>query len=219
MKILFIFDSTGNPRSSYSKNTEEVYGPLSTYYEIVRNNFKDYTFSKISFGGVVTKKLINEAQAYYKDWKPDIIIVQSGINDCKPSILNEKKKEKLFSNIYLSILMKKIIYNTKILKYFASATTDENKFIRDINIFRKIFSGSKVYWIEISSSDNLENFFPNILKLKKKYNLILKKLFLENFIEIEEEIKKCNGFLNDHLHFNKIGQAKIAEIIASKILK
>lgn len=219
MKVLVINDSTGNPRSSYSILKKNTYGPEKTFFFLLKKKYKKYTFCNISFGGVLTKKLLLEAQAYYKDWEPDIIFIHSGINDCKPKIISNDKKDNLdryFGSMIF--IIKKIIYNKLVLKFFGFVE-NKKKFLRDIKIFCRIFNKSKIFWLEISSSPKLNEIFPNISKFKSEFNLILINFFQNNFIKIESELILNDCFLDDHLHYNEKGHKLIFKIIEKKLLK
>ena len=88
-KILILTDSAANARTfpeNEKVNLEE------TYPYLIRNEFKDSTFYQISFGNIETEKLCSQAIAYLSHWKPDIIIVDSGLNDCRPEAFSEFQK-------------------------------------------------------------------------------------------------------------------------------
>ena len=68
--------------------------------------------------------------SYFKDWKPEIIICHTGINDCKPSVLSEIQNNFLSRNPYL-------------FKYL-------NFFIETINRFFFEVGFSNIDWIEVA---------------------------------------------------------------------
>ena len=222
MKILLITDSTGNPRSSNIQiqnskkiNRNEIYNLEDTFCYLLNKKLTEHTFHQISFGGISTKKLISQAMSYFKDWKPEIIICHTGINDCKPSVFSEIQNNFLSRNPYLFKYLKLIIYNPILIKFFNKRSSNKYKFLRDIKIFNNIFKDSKIFWLKISCHDKLENSFPGVLKNKNEFNKILENIYSSNFIDIEKPLKIDNGFLEDGLHYNVQGH----KIIFSEIIK
>ena len=88
-KFLILTDSISNPRSfpiSSITTLEE------TYPYIIRNYYKDSTFWQLSFGNITTEQLFSQVISYLSHWEPDIIIIQSGINDCRPEAFTDFQK-------------------------------------------------------------------------------------------------------------------------------
>src|SRR5262249_16356236 len=88
-KFLILTDSSANPRSfpqSMVVNLEE------TYPYLLRDAFAGATFYQLSFGNITTEDLVSQALAYLSHWKPDFIVVQSGLADCKPEAFTEAQK-------------------------------------------------------------------------------------------------------------------------------
>ena len=84
-KILILTDSIASPRLYLRRNNEETYPYL-------RKRFKDTLFYQLSFGNITTEEILSQAIAYPSHWNPDLIIVHSGINDCRPEAFTENKK-------------------------------------------------------------------------------------------------------------------------------
>jgi lysophospholipase L1-like esterase len=80
-KIMILTDSLGNPRSFPSW---EVFQVEETWPYLLKETFKQDVFWQLTLGDMTTAVLVNQPVAYLSHWKPDIIIVQSGINDCVP---------------------------------------------------------------------------------------------------------------------------------------
>ena len=76
-KILILTDSAANARAFPEKERVDL---EETYPFLIRNEFKESIFHQISYGNIETEKLCSQAIAYLSHWKPDIIIVNSGLN-------------------------------------------------------------------------------------------------------------------------------------------
>src|SRR5947207_1162731 len=88
-KILLLTDSTANPRSfpvSMVVKLEE------TYPYLLRDEFRGAMFYQLSFGNITTEDLLSQATAYLTHWKPDLIIVHSGLADCRPEAFTHAQK-------------------------------------------------------------------------------------------------------------------------------
>lgn len=216
-KILLLTDSTANPRP-ISLGEETLLE--STYPYLLKEYFKSYDFWQITFGGILTNDLLSQAISYFDNWKPDIIIVNSGINDCRiePFTLRINKSIELILGSYYKNI-KNFFYSSKFLKKFGSPATSYKKFNQLINKFKIIFDDSKIYWIEISCNEIYENTRPGTLNSKNKYNDLLKKVYDNQFIEIQSLLSKKNSFQKDGIHLNSIGHNIIFELIIKKLFK
>lgn len=208
-KILLITDSVG-----YARPGENTYSIKETFPYLLANKTNNLILSKIIFGGELTIKLLIQAQSYYREWNPDIIIVYSGINDCK-----DKYPLKYLTNYLPSFLRKRREINFFIYsKLFSLNCFSKSAFKRCVCNFCNIFTNSKIYFNEISCSDKILKRFPSAIKNKNICNNILidnKKLTL---ISNNNELNKANGFCEDGFHLNKIGHKIIFENICKKIL-
>jgi lysophospholipase L1-like esterase len=163
---------------------------------------------------VLTRKLLIQAQSYFKEWSPDVIIVYSGINDCK-----DKYPLKYLIN-FLPFSIKKneeinsIIYS----KLFSINDLNKLLFKKYIDIFCNIFSNSKIYFNEISCSEKILKRFPSAKKNQAICNDIIgknKNIFL---IYNNQELNKIKGFCEDGFHLNKVGHKLVFKNIYKKIL-
>lgn len=80
-KFLILTDSIGNPRVFPVDDIVEL---EETYPYILRNVYSESIFWQLSYGNLSTEELVNQAIGYLTQWEPDFIIIQSGINDCRP---------------------------------------------------------------------------------------------------------------------------------------
>ena len=78
---MILTDSTANPRSFPTSDVTQL---EETYPYILREQFNGSTFWQLSYGNVTTEQLISQPISYLNHWEPDVIIMQSGINDCRP---------------------------------------------------------------------------------------------------------------------------------------
>ncbi len=119
-KILIIGDSNCLPKYSNSKK-EKL--PLESIYTFkLKKKLKNFLFSEVIWGGITTSMLINYSIGYYKRWKPDYIIVHSGVNDAKTQLFSEKTNRRIFKmfkifNYDQKKFKSNIIYNPSYLKY------------------------------------------------------------------------------------------------------
>jgi lysophospholipase L1-like esterase len=220
-KILIIGDSNCLPR--YNMTNSNVIKLEETYIYKLKTKFKDYHFEQITLGGILTSELINHAIPYFVSWKPDILLMHTGINDTKSQVKKGiflKIIEKIF--LFLKFSKKdfksKFLYNPSILKYSSESKTDLNSFEKNINKLKILFSDSKIFWLEIFSDERIDDERPNTKKNIDKFNFILKKNFKQNFIEIGE-IKDKKFFTLDGYHLNKTGHNKLCEKLSKFIEK
>ena len=88
-KILILTDSIASPRPAPASEETIL---EETYPYLLRKRFKDTLFYQLSFGNITTEEILSQAIAYLSNWNPDLIIVHSGINDCRPEVLQKSKK-------------------------------------------------------------------------------------------------------------------------------
>jgi lysophospholipase L1-like esterase len=204
-KILIIGDSNSLPR--YDDNNflrlEDIY-----VYKI-KNFFryKNFDIEQVSWGGITTSQLINFAINYFEKWKPDFVVVHSGINDIKTQLLNSNKVKKIFRifeffNINKHLFKNNILYNNKLLKHHSISKTSLNSFLEIIKKLKNRFSNSKIFWIEIHSDRRIDFSRFGTYEKVKNYNKIIEKEFLENFIKIDSKKKYL---LSDGFHLNRKG--------------
>ena len=84
-KILIIGDSNCLPR--YNADTKNVIALEDTYIFNLKNKLKNCHFEQVTLGGISTSELINHAIPYYLHWKPDILLLHTGINDTKSQFI------------------------------------------------------------------------------------------------------------------------------------
>lgn len=209
-KILLISDSKGFPRTFPKYNYIDYF---DTYPYLVKKYNQDNEVINIMFGNILTQDLLNQAIGYYRDFYPDYIFIISGVNDCRPEALREKEKK--FFNFFFKKISKKIILNPLLIKFRKINRTTPNHFKKTLNLFKKIFSKSNIFFFEICAGKNYESTRPGFNLKKKQFNYVAENIFASNFIKIEDLLHLKEGFLSDELHFNKIGH----KLIFQKIIK
>ena len=93
MRVLCVGDSLGLPRKGCPYEKTWFFKLAKKYPNI---EFVDY-FKR----GLVLTETVNLYNMYYTDYKPDIVIIQTGICDCAPRYLNSNK---LFWKLLLNLL-------------------------------------------------------------------------------------------------------------------
>ena len=215
MKILVLTDSGGNPRSFPLSDATQL---EETYPYLLRSRFKESTFWQLSFGNVVTEQLCSQATGYLNHWEPDIIIVHSGLNDCRPEAFSEFQKSVIIklSWRYFS-RFKKYLYYPSLIKRRSVYRVSKRNFRKTLTKFKLIFSHSTIYWLEICAGLGYEEIRPGVNKRMEDYNKIIKEIYTDYFVTINHELHNVNGFNDDNLHLNKKGHRAIADLLIDKI--
>jgi len=171
----------------------------------------------VIWGGVKTSMLIAYSINYYKKWKPDIVIVHSGVNDVKTQLFSDKTNQKIFKISKILNLNKKkikdnIFYNPKYLKYSNTNKVSPFELLQQAKKIKKNFNNSKIIWIGIHSNRNINKERPNTFKSVAIFNQELKNFFKKNFIDNNF---KDVYFRKDGYHLNYLGH----KILFKKISK
>jgi len=216
LKILILTGSIGNPRSFPLTDATSL---DKTYPYLIRDQFPDAIYWQLSFGNITTNELLSQAVGYLHDWNPDIIIIQSGINDCRPEAISSFQKEliKKFSHRFFSII-RKIIYNPKFIKWRNLYRVSPKRFKIALIRFRQIFISSRIIFIEINAHDNYEIARPNVLKRINEFNEIIKNIFPEGIIRVKDQLVRQNGYNSDNLHLDAKGHSIVAKLVIKKYL-
>lgn len=218
-KILILGDSCSMPRS-FPKSQEVFYE--ETYISLLTNHFPDCTIATVSSGGATSVELISQALAYYASWRPDVIIVQAGMADCRPEPIPNLLR--LFID-EISILSRiKIFFYSprvmsKILKFIKFDRISFGKFQRNIKKLSAIFSKSKIIWCEIYTTNTreYEKQRPGVMMNIEKYNKAIAKNPTTELIPLNTILNEVGGINSDHLHLNKIGHKEVYNILSKKI--
>ena len=82
-KIMILGDSSANPRYFPEIDRTEL---EETYPFLLQNEFNNVTFWMNIMSNVTTDKIFGVAISYLNNWKPDLIIFCSGLNDARPEV-------------------------------------------------------------------------------------------------------------------------------------
>jgi lysophospholipase L1-like esterase len=216
-KILIIGDSNTLPRQD-NKNFLRL---QDIYVYKIKNFFRDKHFDveQVSWGGITTSQLINFATNYFETWRPDFVLVHSGINDVKTQLFSSSTINKIYRilkilHINKNIFKNNFLYNNILLKYHAKSKTTLGDFSGVVKKIKCKFSNSKIFWIEIHADPRIDFERRNTYKFIINYNKIIKRELLKNFIKINF---KKNHLSNDGFHLNKKGHLFLFRKIIQKI--
>ena len=218
-KILIIGDSNCIPR--FSKTKKDILPLENMYIYMLKEKLKNFLFSEVIWGGITTSMLINYSIGYYKQWKPDYIIVHSGVNDVKTQLFSEKTNQRIFKVFKIFNYNKKkfksnLIYNPKYLKYKNTKKVNLIKFITDAKKLKKNFKKAEIIWVGIHSNKKIDIERPNTFSSISSFNENLKKVFKKNFID--NNFKDIH-FRKDGYHLNHLGHRVLFEKITKLIKK
>ena len=215
IKFIIITDSISNPRSFPISDVTQL---EETYPYILREHFKGSTFWQISYGNVTTEQLIAQPISYLNHWEPDVIIIQSGINDCRPESFSEFQKTIInkFTGFFFRYI-KKYVFHPKFIKHRQVYRVSERSFRKTLKKMKYIFPPAKIYCLEICVDAEYENKRPGVNKRIKDFNKIIEEIYSEYFIRVKHKIDEIKGFNADSLHWNKRGHASVAQILLDRI--
>jgi len=215
MKILILTESAGNPRSFPVEDMTEL---EETYPYLIREEYKHAVFWQLSYGNITTEELTSQACAYLTHWNPDLIIVHSGLNDCRPEAFTDFQKY-IITNLSgrLAQYLKKYMYHPKLIKIRKIQRVSARRFRKTIKKLKLIFNDSNIIWLEISVDDSYDEIRPGVIRRMAKYNSILKEFYKDNVINLQAELSRENGFTTDKLHWNSTGHKLVARKLIEKI--
>jgi hypothetical protein len=215
LKILVLTDSAANPRSFPPSMVVQV---EETYPYLLRRAFPSAVFYQLSFGNIVTEDLVSQAVAYLTHWKPDFIVVQSGLADCRPEAFSEAEKavikrlpDWLFGNL------KKNLYHPAIIRRRQLHRVSPEGYRKSARKLKMVFAKSQVLWLEICAGVDYEQERPGVGSRMAEYNLILRGIFGDNVVATQDLVHGVNGFNQDQIHWvvsahRAVGQRLIERI-------
>lgn len=212
MRVLCVGDSLGLPRKGCPYEKTWFFKLAKKYPNI---EFVDY-FKR----GLVLTETVNLYNTYYTDYKPDIVIIQTGICDCAPRYLNSNKLLwKLLLNLLGHLGLES--YFWKIIKFIFSRR--ENCVYTKVDVFSQLYRKliekfiangvKKIIVVKIghaaeSVAANNCYFNSNV----DKYNNIINKIAVEkkdHIIIIDPLHNVHEDLFVDGYHCNSNGMEKV----------
>lgn len=113
--VLCITDSLGLPREGVTYR--------DTWISLMQQAFPDYDFITSSFRGMTINNAITYCNEYWKFYDADYFILQTGICDCAPRFINDRKIiVRLLIRLFKTIGLEKLFW--RIIKSFFSRKRD-----------------------------------------------------------------------------------------------
>lgn len=215
-RILILTDSIGNPQPYLGDDSTSL---EQTFPFLIKKDLKDTIFHQITLGHAMSSELISQARGYISSWKPEYIIMCSGINDATPVFFSEKEKKILFKYLLINkigrnlknFIKNKIFYNERILWLRSRTRENDKNFILNLKKFSNSFRNSKIYWYEIFVGEEEEMKKKNILGNIKYFNQILDDQDDIKVIKVKNKLLINNGIAKDNIHLNIAGHQTFAK--------
>lgn len=212
LKILIVTDSAGNPRSFPAS---EIVHLEETFPYLIRKHFPEAIFWQLSFGSLSTSKLLSQPMGYLTHWAPDIIIVQSGMQDCHPVGLTDFEMAVL-KHLTWKFFPKALKYLNRpsLVKFRNTSRVTKGAFRKTVRQFKMVFSNSKIFWVGIGADTKSEKSWPGLNNKMEEFNAILEEVYKNDFVRIQQLFTNIQGFNSqDHMHWNKKGHLAVAGIL------
>ena len=219
-KLLIIGDSNCLPR--YNSDSDDIITVTDTYVYHLQKKLKNFDIQTMIIGGITTPELLNYSIPYYTNWKPNFIIVHSGINDTKSQLIKNNKSQLIYRilskfNINKKKIKEKFIYNKNIIRFKSTPKVSIEDLRQQVIKFKNLFDNAKILWLEIYSDEKIDQDRPNTSQRINDYNNMLREVLKNSFIELQE-IKNISNFTSDGFHLNKSGQFLLFEKLIKIIL-
>ena len=219
-KLLIIGDSNCLPR--YNSDSDDIITVTDTYVYHLQKKLKNFDIQTMIIGGITTPELLNYSIPYYTNWKPNFIIVHSGINDTKSQLIKNNKSQLIYRilskfNINKKKIKEKFIYNKNLIRFKSTPKVSIEDLRQQVIKFKNLFDNAKILWLEIYSDEKIDQDRPNTSQRINDYNNMLKEVLKNSFIELQE-IKNISNFTSDGFHLNRNGQLLLFEKLIKIIL-
>jgi hypothetical protein len=198
MRILLITDSLG-----LARETPESVDFYEAWPELLKQN---HEVQCVRIGGATLKMLTGQL-AYYKSFKPEVLIFQSGIVDAAPRALTDLENQ-LINKFYLTrVIARKLLTDSRLKKLRERRNlvlTPKKQFGNLMKSIKDQYRDSSIFWVEILPvSDSYELLIPNIRRNVIEYNKLINREFEGKVIELND-IPPA-GIMSDGMHLSKEG--------------
>jgi len=223
MRIIIFTDSLGRPRPDISDNNKTYYKDVYGYK--LKKYFNKDEIELLYIESLDTEDAIHWSQRMVAFREPDLVLFHIGINDCVPRLFNKGNKSIMFIPLFQKITFNFFIKLFSYFRYFITRIRPNvyisredfyKNFWKIINEIKKYNKNTKFIAIGIAKSDiqNKKSFGYNRNIIE--YNNILKEIFKENYIEINN-IVYTHGLISDNLHLTKESHQELFEVLKNKI--
>jgi|TARA_B110000971_G_C19926492_1_gene461811 hypothetical protein len=230
MRIIIFSDSLGRPRPDISENERTFYS------DVYGSKLKNSLMSKHEVELIYIESLDSEDAIFWSQRmvafrSPELVIFHLGINDCAPRIFNKGKKyfifNPLFRKLTKDIFIKAISrFRPFILKFIVKnrVYVKKKNFYSNFIIMKKeILKYSKnCKFLSIGIAQATEEYelkSPGIGSKIAAYNLILKKIFGDGFIDLNDILRgeSIDYLISDNIHLTKESHHEIFKFLRDKI--
>jgi len=188
-----------------------------TYPYLLRDEFGESTFYQLSFGNITTEDLVSQAMSYLTHWNPDFIIVQSGMNDCRPEAFTDAQKAVINRLSGPLGKIKKYVYLPSMIRRRQISRVSTPSFRKTLKKFKIVFSKSKIFWLEISAASAYEKERPGVGRRIAEYNKIIEEVYGDGIVRIQEGILDVGGHNIDNVHWLASAHRVVADTLIRKI--
>jgi len=189
-----------------------------TYPYLLRNAFRESVFYQLSFGNITTEDLVSQAVSYLTHWRPHVIVVQSGLSDCRPEAFSDAEKavikrlpERIFG------WLQRRLNDPSIIRWRQVHRVTPESFRKTSKKLKMIFAKSKILWLEICAAPEYEKERPGVGCRISEYNAIIADIYAEGIVPVKESLLRVDGFNRDCIHWLPAAHRAVAEALIQRI--
>jgi len=227
MRIVIITDSMGLARPWLAKEDERTEYE-DTYPYLLRKKYQGKNEVEIlTHWGLDTADFRHYIYYLATIKRADIVIIHVGINDCSPRVFSKGSRSilvrpwfaKWTRNISVRLIHKyRHIFTRVIRKVYVKKEIFKENLIYIKNDIKKFNSAAEMIAISIClSSDELLRRSYGLKKNILTYNEIMKEIFQENYIEINDILNNNSIHISDGIHLKPEVHLMLSDLIDRKI--